>query len=72
MRRVAEIHIIERNAESVRGVLDDAAKNCDECDSIIVLMQKKTGGIRWFALNSMRLETVVFMLWSALRNFGKM
>lgn len=72
MRRVAEIHVIERNAESVKGVLEDATKHCDECDNIVVLMQKKTGGIRWFALNSMRLETIVFMLWSALNNFGKM
>ena len=69
---MAQLIEIEPKGNSLQDVLDQAAARVDECDSIVILMQKKKSGILWLAPDSMHLETLVFLLWSALTAFGKM
>jgi hypothetical protein len=68
---MAEVIAIESKGENLKDVLASALERADECDHIVILMQKKKGGILWLAPDSMRLETMVFLLWSALLNFVK-
>lgn len=56
----------------MREIFEKASARCGECDGVVILMQKKSGGLLWFAPDSMKLETLVFYLWSALMNFGRM
>lgn len=58
--------------EGIREVIDQAIAKIDECDGIVILMQKKKGGLLWFAPNSMEFQAIVFYLWSALTAFGMM
>jgi hypothetical protein len=52
--------------EDMRVAFEDAMKRMDECDGVVILMQKKAGGFLWFAPAMMKLETMIFYLWSAL------
>ena len=69
---MAKLIAIESKGGSLKDLLHSALERVDECDQVIILMQEKKGGILWLAPDSMRLETLVFLLWSALANFGKM
>lgn len=69
---MADLVAIESKGGSLKDPLNSALERVDECDQVVVLMQKKNGGILWLAPDSMRLETLVFLLWTALANFGKM
>ena len=57
--------------EDMRVTLEDAMKRAEDCDGVIIIMQKKTGGLLWFAPDRMRLETMIFYLWSLLSHLGK-
>lgn len=57
--------------ETLEQTLERAREKMGECDSVVILMQKKKGGILWFAPDSMRLESLIFLLWTALVHFGK-
>jgi hypothetical protein len=48
--------------ETLKAVLDKAAERVGECDSVLVLMQKKTGGVIWEAHPELDYAT---MLWIA-------
>lgn len=56
----------------MRKILDDAISRIDECDGVVVLMQKKEGGIFWLAPDNMHLQTLIFYCWQALTMFGLM
>jgi hypothetical protein len=43
----------------------------EECDGVVILMQKKAGGLEWFAPDGMELQTLVYILWKALNVFGR-
>jgi hypothetical protein len=56
----------------MREVLENALARIDDCDGVVVLMQKKQGGVSWFAPDNMTLQTMIFYLWSVLSQFGLM
>ena len=58
--------------KGMEKVFARAMAEMDDCDGVVILMQRKSGGISWFALEEMRLETMVFYLWSVLNKFGLM
>jgi hypothetical protein len=67
------LHVIEGGrGETIREVLERALEHVDEFDGVVVLLQRKKGGVIWDAPGSMRLETMVFFLWSVLSQFGLM
>jgi hypothetical protein len=41
--------------------LKEATELVEECDNILIIMQKKQGGMQWFAPDSARIETASFM-----------
>ncbi len=64
---------IEGNrGKDMREVLENALANIDEYDGVVILMQKKKGGVRWFAPDNMTLQEMIFYLWSVLSQFGLM
>ena len=69
---MAELIAMRGKSDDIQGVLEEAKERAGECDSVVVLMQKKQGGIMWFAPNSMRFESLIFLLWSALTAFGNL
>jgi hypothetical protein len=56
----------------MKEVFEQAMSQMDECDGVVILMQRKDSGVRWFAPDKMRLETMIFYLWSVLSQFGLM
>lgn len=47
--------------ETLKAVLDKAAERIGECDSVLVLMQKKGGGLIWEAPSELDLATILYM-----------
>jgi hypothetical protein len=43
-----------------------AIEHIDECDSILIIMQKREGGMLWYAPDEGRIETASFMATSFL------
>lgn len=60
------------NEEEIKDVFARALAESPNCDGVVILMQKKEGGLKWYAPDRMKLETLVFYLWSALSAFGRM
>jgi hypothetical protein len=56
----------------VRKTFERAMAHIDECDGVVILMQRREAGLLWFAPDTMRLETLIFYCWSALTAFGMM
>jgi hypothetical protein len=57
--------------EDMKQVFERAMENMDDCDGVVILMQKKEGGIRWFAPDSMTLSVMIYYLWAALNTLGR-
>jgi hypothetical protein len=53
-------------ATDLKSPLTRAMERIEECDSILILMQKKQGGMVWFAPDNGRIETASFMATSFL------
>jgi hypothetical protein len=51
----------ETKSAELQKVLDDAAKRLDECDCILVLMQRKDNGLLYFAQDGTTLATIGWM-----------
>jgi len=47
--------------ETLKAVLDKAAEHIGECDSVLVLMQKKSGGIVWEGPPEAEAQTMIFV-----------
>ena len=47
--------------DTLKAVLDKAASQVGECDSVLVLMQKKSGGLIWEAPPEMDFATLVWV-----------
>jgi hypothetical protein len=47
--------------ETLRAVLDRARDRVGECDKVVVLMEKKSGGIFWEAPPEMTLANIVWL-----------
>jgi len=47
-------------ATDIRGELTRALERSDECDSVLILMEKRSGGILWFANDT---STLAKMNW---------
>jgi hypothetical protein len=60
-------------SEDVLNAFDRALDHLkeNECDGVVIIMQKKAGGLSWFAPDNMELQTMICMLWKALCNLGK-
>lgn len=58
--------------KDIREVFERAMENIDDCDGVVILMQRKGGGVNWHAPDSMTLQTMIFYLWSVLSQFGLM
>ena len=62
----------ERIAEEIDEVLRLARDKSSDCDSILVIMQRKRGGLLWLSNDSTRLETMCFMASSFLHRLHEM
>lgn len=49
-----------QKGDGVKESLERAMKHVDECDGVVIIMQKRTNGMLWFAPDSMRAETTMF------------
>lgn len=58
--------------KDIREMFERAMESIDECDGVVILMQKKEGGVRWHAPDNMTLQTMIFYLWTTLSQFGLM
>jgi len=47
--------------ETLKAVLNKAALRIGECDSVLVLMQKKTGGVIWEAPPELDFATLLWI-----------
>jgi hypothetical protein len=47
--------------ETLKAVLDKAAERIGECDSVLVLMQKKSGGIIWEGPPEMQVQAMIYI-----------
>lgn len=56
----------------MKKVFEQAMAKMDECDGVVILMQRKDAGVLWFAPDAMTLQTMIFYLWSVLSQFGLM
>ena len=59
----------ERIATEIEDAFKRAKEKSAECDSILILMQRKEGGLLYEALPSMRLETLSYLATSFLHGF---
>ena len=50
------------DAGEIRAELDRAAAEADNCDSVLILMEEKGGGVRWFANSTVKLATMNWLL----------
>jgi len=66
------ISIEGNRGKDMREVLENALARIDEFDGVVILMQEKNGGVRWFAPDNMQLQQMIFYLWSVLSQFGLM
>ena len=60
--------------ETLDDVLDRAKDYCkeNECDEIVIVVQKKAGGSAWFARDVARVESIIYLLQGALFHFNCM
>jgi len=58
--------------KDIREVFDRAMVDLDNIEGVVILVQRKGDGVRWHAPDSMRLESMIFYLWSVLSQFGLM
>lgn len=64
---MAELTAITGNRdEEMVAVLEKAKAKIPECDTILVLMSYKKGGLYWEALDEMQLQTAVYMALSLI------
>ena len=56
----------------MRDAFDRALEHLDDCDGMIIVMQKKDGGLMWFGPAMGTLERTVWMLWSMMCHLGRM
>ena len=49
------------NTDELQRTIERATEHIHECDSILIIMQKKESGMLWFAPDSGRIETASFM-----------
>lgn len=61
-----------KRGHDIPKVLADALERSSECDGIVIFMQRKSGGLLWFAPDDMKLETLVFYCYTALQMFANM
>ncbi len=61
-----------RRGADMKQVFEQAMAEMDQCDGVVILMQYKDAGVRWFAPDAMTLQTMIFYLWSVLSQFGLM
>ena len=63
-----------KKSETLDDVLDRAKKYCkeNECDEIVIVVQKKAGGSAWFARDTARVESIIYLLQGALFHFNCM
>lgn len=70
---MSDLKVIEfqQSGETPRDVLARALDLADRYDEVIVIAQNKTveGGLVWFARDFTRLETVLYLLESAVFKF---
>jgi hypothetical protein len=59
--KLATIPKPDTSTERLRKTFDDALARLEDCDEMVVLMQKKKGGILWFAPAGSKIETAVWM-----------
>ena len=57
-------------SEEVKARLEEALQRADECDSVVIVMQKKKGGMLWYANSTV--ERGVYMLESLKLHFFRM
>jgi len=53
--------VIPSTTSDLKIPITRAIERIDECDSILIIMQKKEGGMLWFAPDAGRIETASFM-----------
>lgn len=58
--------------KDIRDVFDRAMVDIDDIEGIVILVQRKGDGVKWYAPDNMRLADMVFYLWAALSQFGLM
>ena len=57
--------------DDMKDAFERAMARMDECDGVVILMQKKKSGILWFAPDSMEFATLIYYLWTALNALGR-
>lgn len=57
---------------SPKESLERALARADECDEVIVIMQKKSGGLLWFAPDQMTAANTMFLCHMMLAHFTAM
>ncbi len=58
------IPIEGRRCSDVRKSLADALDHADECDNVVVIMQKKSGGVVWFSPDDRTIAETQFLVTS--------
>ena len=56
------IPIEGRCSTDVRKSLADALERVDECDNVVVIMQKKVGGLLWFSPDNRTISETHFLV----------
>ena len=51
----------ETPIEDMQNVLNRACEQLDKCDNLLIVMQKKEGGLLYFAPQTARVDTMSFM-----------
>lgn len=59
----------ERIAAEIEDAFKRAREKAPDCDCILILMQRREGGLVWEAMPSMRAETVNYLATSFLHGF---
>jgi hypothetical protein len=49
------------NIAELQEVIERAEQRLHECDTILIIMQKKEGGLIWYAPDAGRIETASFL-----------
>jgi hypothetical protein len=55
-----------KKGEDLKQTIQAAMDQADECDGVLVLMQKRGGGLLWFAPDNMTVQTLAFYAQSFL------
>ncbi len=62
----------QRLSEEMADALKRAQDDAPDCDAILILMQRKDGGIIYKAMPSMRIETMSYLATGFLHGFHGM